>query len=233
MLMTYAYESFLKMQKQSWDKPRYRQEEALPFIPLETELDQLITGSGPKVGVFLQGLKDTGADPGELAQLRWIDINTENRTVNIKPVKGHNPRVLKVSEDFVRRLATIPRDSELVFSYSSLRSGYTDARNRLARKMNNPRLRKITFTTFRHWVGTMEYHKTKDLLHVKKLLGHKRIENTMIYINLEAAVFTDQTDEFHVAVAENTEEVVKLVKVGFEYVTGDYDDGGKIFRKRK
>jgi len=52
-------------------------------------------------------------------------------------------------------------------------------------------------------------------------------------LGLEAAVFTDQTDEFHVAVAENTEEAVKLVKVGFEYVTGDYDDGGKIFRKRK
>jgi len=28
-------------------------------------------------------------------------------------------------------------------------------------------------------------------------------------------------------------KAVKLVEVGFEYVTGDYDDGGKIFRKRK
>jgi len=34
-------------------------------------------------------------------------------------------------------------------------------------------------------------------------------------------------------VAKNVEEAKKLVKVGFEYVTGEYDDGGKIFRKRK
>jgi len=34
-------------------------------------------------------------------------------------------------------------------------------------------------------------------------------------------------------VVHNTEESCKLVEVGFEYVTGEYVDGGKIFRKRK
>jgi len=28
-------------------------------------------------------------------------------------------------------------------------------------------------------------------------------------------------------------EACGLVEAGFEYVTGNYDDGGKIFRKRK
>jgi len=55
----------------------------------------------------------------------------------------------------------------------------------------------------------------------------------MVYINLEVALFTDRNDEFHVAVAKTTEEACKLVEVGFEYVTGEYQDGGKIFRKRK
>lgn len=79
----------------------------------------------------------------------------------------------------------------------------------------------------------MEYHKTRDILHVKKLLGHKKIENIRVYINLEAALFTDKSDEFHVTVAKTTQEACKLIKVGFEYVTGKYHDGGKIFRKRK
>ena len=30
----------------------------------------------------------------------------------------------------------------------------------------------------------------------------------------------------------NAEEAVELVELGFEYVTGEYNDGGKIFRKR-
>jgi hypothetical protein len=34
-------------------------------------------------------------------------------------------------------------------------------------------------------------------------------------------------------VAEGLEEACDLVEAGFEYVTGEYRDGGKIFRKRK
>ena len=39
--------------------------------------------------------------------------------------------------------------------------------------------------TIRPWKATIEYHKTKDILYVKNLLGHKKIENTEIYITLE------------------------------------------------
>ena len=77
----------------------------------------------------------------------------------------------------------------------------------------------------------MEYHKTHDPYHVKKLLGHKRLQSTEIYINLEQAVFTEENDEFHVKAVKTLEEACKLIEVGFEYVT-DIDDC-KIFRKRK
>jgi hypothetical protein len=103
---------------------------------------------------------------------------------------------------------------------------------RIARNLNNPRLRKICFTTFRHWKATMEYHRTKDILHVKQLLGHKNIQNTMVYINLEQAIFNTVDDKFHVKVAHSTKDACSLVALGFEYVTGTYHDGGKIFRKR-
>ena len=87
--------------------------------------------------------------------------------------------------------------------------------------------------TFRHWKGTMEYPRTKDILYVKKILGHKSIQNTLVYIDLETALFNREDDQFTARVATNTKEASKLVEVGFEYVTGDYADGGKIFRKRK
>ena len=78
----------------------------------------------------------------------------------------------------------------------------------------------------------MEYHKTKDILHVKELLRHKNIRNTLKYIAIEKALFeTESVDEFHVKVAHNLEEACKLVEVGFDYVTDM--EGCKIFRKRK
>ena len=42
-----------------------------------------------------------------------------------------------------------------------------------------------------------------------------------------------QEERFISKVAMNVKEATKLTELGFEYVTGEYSDGGKIFRKRK
>ncbi len=208
-----------------------------PFhIQLQTFLYQKLQLCAKKTGTFLQGLKDTGADPGELRQLEWIDVNKQAKTVAINhPVKGHNPRIVPVSNKFLRRLEILPKKSEKVFgcTYESLASCFYDHRKRATRKLGNPRLLKITFTTLRHWKGTMLYHKTKDILRVKKILGHKNVQTTLIYINLETGLFGKTNDEFIVRVAANTKEACQLVEAGFDYVTGEYNDGGKIFCKRK
>jgi integrase len=234
MLLMYAYESFLKMESITWTRPKYTQAESLPFIPTEQELDQLISAASKVIGTFLQGLKDTGADPGELAKLKWTDINKESRVVNITPVKGHTPRILRVSQQFIDRLTQLPKKSELIFpKILSIESRFFDQRKHIANKLNNLRLLKISFRTFRHWKGTMEYHRTKDILYVKKILGHKSIQNTLKYIDLDANLFEATDDQFTAKVATNVQEACKLTEIGFEYVTGEYNDGGKIFRKRK
>jgi len=50
------------------------------------------------------------------------------------------------------------------------------------------------FKTLRTGGGTMDYHRTKDILYVMKRLGHKNIKNTLIYIQLEEALFKDEID---------------------------------------
>lgn len=75
--------------------------------------------------------------------------------------------------------------------------------------------------------ATMEYHKTKDILHVMKILGHKNINNTLIYTQL--VDFKD--DEYVSKVANTPEEACSLVEAGFEYVCKVNDV--HIFRKRK
>jgi hypothetical protein len=78
----------------------------------------------------------------------------------------------------------------------------------------------------------MEYHKTKDIIHVQQMLGHRNIECTMIYITLENALFQNTTEDYTSRIARTDEEICALVDVGFEYVT-DTMDGAKVFRKRK
>jgi hypothetical protein len=74
----------------------------------------------------------------------------------------------------------------------------------------------------------MEYHKSKDILRVKQKLGHKSINNTMIYTHL----IEYDVEEYTSRIAKNIKEAQELVDAGFEYVC-DYAEEGKLFRKRK
>jgi hypothetical protein len=56
----------------------------------------------------------------------------------------------------------------------------------------------------------------------------------MLYIQLDKKLFQNfDEDQFKTRIAHTAEEACKLIEVGFEYITGEYNDGGKIFRKRK
>jgi len=229
-----AYGSFLKFLKISWEPPIYKHEGKIPFIPTEKEIDQLIAASGRKVSVVLQLLKETGMRIGEAMRLKWTDIDFERRTVRITPEKHSNPRIIPVSNKLLEMLSSLPKNSEKIFpnTRKAMDSNFYKQRRRIARKLGNPRLLQIGFHTLRHWKGTMEYHKTKDPEYVKRLLGHRRMDSTMLYINIEQAIFqSTQPDEFHIKVAQTTEEIKTLLETGFEYVL--QKDGLAFFRKRK
>lgn len=82
--------------KQGWDEGTKH----LACIVYECFLN-----GGKKTGSFLQGLKDTGTDPGELLAIAWTDINFQAKTLTIKHlVKDHNPRIVPISDTFIARI---------------------------------------------------------------------------------------------------------------------------------
>ncbi len=173
-------------------------------------------------------MKETFADPGEALKLRWINIRENVITIN-ETVKGHSPRQLKVSNKLIAMLNALPKTSERIFptNYATIAQCFMQVRKRAAQNLQNPRIRKISFVTFRHWGATMIYHQTRDILLVKKLLGHKRIENTLKYTQL--IQFKD--DEYDVATAITVEEAKEILSAGFDYITEK--NGIMIFRKPK
>ncbi len=225
-----AYDTLLKMQGKTWTPPIYKRVRKLPFIPTETEIDQLISGCSPRMATLLQMLKETGMRCGEACDLlKWTDIDLEQRSVRITPEKGSNPRILPISIKLADMLKEITKSEHLsIFGVNSerMRHNFGRQRKRVAAKVKNPRINQITFHTFRHWKATMEYRKTRDILHVKEILGHKSLNNTMLYTQLIS--FKD--DEFSATVAHSEEETCKLIEEGFEYVC-DFGSN-KIFRKR-
>ena len=227
-----AYHNFAKFAGISWNKPLYKGEETMPFIPSEKEIDQLIAACGKVTATFLQLLKETGMRAGEAGKLKWTDIDFERRKVYVKPEKGSNPRILPISNKLASMISRLPKKYEHVFSSAhNIRTTFHYSRKLAAQKLGNPRLLQIHFHTFRHWKATMEYHKTKDILHVKQLLGHKTIKNTEIYITIENALFTEENAEYTTRVATSVKGARALLEAGFEYVTDM--NNLKIFRKRK
>lgn len=128
----------------------------------------------------------------------------------------------------------LPDKTERIFPMK-FRATYTNfwqQRRRIAKSFDNPRLLEIKFTTFRHWKATTEYHKMRDILHVQRLLGHKSLNSTMIYIDIEKAIYGQlRNEESTIRVAASLEDDQKLIEAGFEYVTER--NGAKIYRKRK
>jgi integrase len=114
----------------------------------------------------------------------------------------------------------------------SIRGTFCASRKRTAKKLANPRIMSIHFHTFRDWKATTNYHRTKDIIHVQSMLGHKRINNTQLYITLGQAIFNEgDTSDYTTRIAKTIKGARALLEVGFEYVTDM--DGFKLFRKRK
>jgi integrase/recombinase XerD len=227
------YTGYLKHIGKTWKQPQYKRESTIPFIPTEAEIDSLIASARPKTATLLQTLKETGARIGEIETLQWTQIDQERKTIYIVAEKGSNSRLLPMSNKLIAMLNSLPKTNTKVFNSQKhgLRTNYELLRKNTAKKLNNPRLKQIHFHTFRHWKGTMEYHKTKDIIHVKQVLGHKDIESTMIYINIEQALFLEANDQFTCKATKDINEIKQLIEAGFEKM--DEIDGIKLYRKRK
>jgi integrase len=229
-----AYTSFLTFKGETWQRPTYTIQNKLPFIPTEQEIDTLINACGKVTSTALQMLKETAMRVGELAQLKWTDLDKERKTINITPEKGSNPRILPISDKLLGMINSLPKkDRPTIFQprKNILREYFSLQRKEIAERFNNPRIKQITFHTFRHWKATMEQHETGDVFHVRNMLGHKSLNSTLIYINLSEATFTEANDKFTCKVAHNPQEEAELIEAGFTHVNNRGDLA--FYKKRK
>jgi len=234
-VITSAYTLYLKIHGLTWKPPICNVTRSLPFIPTERELDDLIAGTGKKTSCYLQTLKETAMRSGECSRLRWANVDLERRMITLNDTeKSGVPRIFDISTKLVSMLAIMPKTTEYVFGTCckvTRASVFYRLRKKLARKLGNPRLLEIGLHTFRHWKATDLYHQTKNPLLVKEFLGHRNLDTTLLYIQLEKHLYKEENDTFNVKAVRNAEEIGPLLEVGFEYVC--QKDGLTFLRKRK
>jgi len=113
-----------------------------------------MAGLTPKIVTLGQILKETGVRVGEAAALKWVDIDFERKIMTFNnPEKRSLPRIKRVSDKLITMVNRLPRKQERIFGgRGSIEARYNYQRKRLAYKLDNPRLLKITFHTFRQLV---------------------------------------------------------------------------------
>ncbi|MDH5595447.1 MAG: tyrosine-type recombinase/integrase [Candidatus Bathyarchaeota archaeon] len=233
--LVWAYNKYCELHKIYWERPIYKAQSKIMRIPTTAELDSLISSAGFINSIKLAISKETGLRPKELSDLKVKDIDIERRTIHPITAKHGAPRKLKISNSLTANIETHIQKYKLntddkIFVTDSVgyAKQYRHHRNRLAKRLNRPELKTIRLYDFRHYYATRLYAKTKDILLVKQQLGHKRIENTLIYTQLTAF---NEEEEYTCKATNDKEEEMKLIENGFQYVKDT--NGYSLYRKRK
>jgi len=163
-MLSYGYLGFCRQFNLPFTPLRYQRIEELPFIPLESEIDQLIAAMGKRWATYLQMLKETGVRPGEAWRLEWTDLDLNNHTLTINhPEKDSNPRKFtKLSGKLVAMLQRVRRPGKYVFhadnvsknSFAYFGRLFFLERKRVAGETGNERLLRVNWKSLRHFKGT-------------------------------------------------------------------------------
>jgi len=233
--MCLAYNRYCQHYKIEWTMPKYKPEQHLIKIPTKQKLEMIIANSGRKMATKLKLSLETGLGPIELTNLKVKDIDLQQRKVYPTTAKNGAPRTLKISKtlqnmltDYINREKLNQNDKLFNTTPRGYSKMYRVTRNKLSKKLQDPTIKNIRLYDFRHHFATMLYAKTKDILYVMKQLGHKNIENTLIYTQL---LNVDEDEEYTCKTATTITEIKNLIENGFTYITEH--NGTKLFRKRK
>jgi integrase len=145
-----AVSRYYEFKQIPWVKQIYREIQKLLFIPLEREVDDLISGANKKAAAFLLLLKETGLRPGEVWALKWIDLDYERNCLTCTPEKNSNSRQLRITSRLIAMLNQLPKQKQWIFhdadanpidSLIHFRRAFDKQRTKLSIKLQNPRIR--------------------------------------------------------------------------------------------
>jgi integrase len=228
------YKHYTDFYRISFCTPNYSREHKIPSVPTKENISIIIAHASKKYALIYSIIRDTGLRPVEVSNLSPMVIDLDKGSMNVETAKHGKQRVVRVKNETLAMMKEYMQShnfdlKEKLFPSSNVISNtYGRLRTSIARKLKNPKIQKMRLYDLRHYYATNLYHNTKDILLTKEKLGHRSIQNTLIYTHL---VDFDTEEDYFSATAKTLEEAKKLIEQGFEYVTEI--DGVKLFRKRK
>ena len=175
------------------------------FLTFE-EADRLLAHVDPSWSAMVLTALRTGLRQGELAALRWQDLDLPGRKLRVKRSvwKGHisSPKSGRFREvPLSTKLAEVLQDhrhlrGELVFCRENgSMFKYTQLRWPLWRASRRAGLRKAGWHMLRHTFASHLAMRGVPLKAIQELLGHATMEMTMRYAHLAPSIHRDAVEE--------------------------------------
>lgn len=116
------------------------------------------------------------------------DIDFQNKTVHIRSLKNSMPRVLPMRKTLCDALK-----NQILNQHPNVVDTSMLDKNQLVFEISYSRLEQIwrmmrpnpqkTYHSLRHTFAVTTFLRTKDIKLVQQALGHRQIENTMVYVD--------------------------------------------------
>ena len=175
--------------------PQIKRQNDLPVILNRKEVKALIQAPRYlKHRLVIAMLYGCGLRNYELCSLEQKDIDFERKTVFVKKQKGHYDRYVPLSDMLARGLQKYLKTENpyrwifnsqvtdngkpLQFTQRGVQWCIKEAKSKLGIK------KKVTAHVFRHTYATHLLEEGLDIISLKELLGHARIETTLIYLHV-------------------------------------------------
>lgn len=190
-----AIYKLLGMDGQKVQLPEIKRQNDLPVVMSLEEVKKLI--NAPKYlkhRLIIATLYACGLRSYELCALKLSDVDFDRNTVFVKKQKGKQDRFVPLSKHLARGLQKYIRtEKPVVYLFNSQKTDngkplpITVRAIQWVIKENRSKIgtsKKVTAHTLRHSYATHLLESGLNLLALKELLGHARIETTLVYLHV-------------------------------------------------
>lgn len=159
-----------------------------PEIFSPEEMEQLFayfdSMESPAISAFFRFLAYTGCRLSEATHLRWTEIDLRLGEVSFIQTKNYEPRTVPIAAPLQPFLAALSSKNTYVFDSGQDTPIYHDSWwwKLLRQATTALQMKPRPIHAFRHTFGSSLAEQDVNLATIKELMGHRRIETTLIYL---------------------------------------------------
>lgn len=172
--------------------PKIKEDKNLPVVLSKQECLSLIElTKNLKHRLILMFIYSAGLRVRELTNLKWSDINVNRMMIHIKQSKGRRDRYVPLAKNivpnFVQYMMGFNRSEYVFFGPDcNEKMSHSGIQFLLKQAIKRAGINKagICLHTLRHSYATHLLEDGLDIVSIKELLGHERIETTLVYLHV-------------------------------------------------